>query len=481
MRPVTVTNLNSLNFDDANNDGTEDDAYDTDLDTTNGNWTPIGSATLGGRFTATFAGNGYTISNMSVAITSIGGNAGLFGSTGVGAVIRNVGLIGVSVQGGSANNNNAGGLVGINDNATIIGSYVTGSVVGDGGAAGGLVGLNTLGTIIGSYATGSVSGNDRIGGLVGQNDNGTISNSYATGSVTGSSEVGGLVGRSVGGAISNSYAIGVVTGIGINVGGLVGSGFGDVTVNSYWNTDTSGQAMSAVGEGRSTRQLVTPTTASVGSTYVTWSTDVWDFGTRLQYAGLRLPLSTDDCTVGAGTPLCTHRPADPDVPVASISAADPTTITEGEVATFTVALDRRCTCGRANDQCWCDPEWQLYSRFGTGRTVVIAEGATTGTLTVSTADDNLDESDGIITAVINAGAGYTVGTPSTAMVTVNDDDVLLASISAADPTTITEGDRCDLHGDPGQGGTCGRANDQCCCDRERQLYSGFGTDDGGHC
>ena len=41
-------------------------------------------------------------------------------------------------------------------------------------------------------------------------------------------------------------------------------------------------------------------------------------------------------------------------------------------------------------------------------TVVIAEGATTGTLTVSTEDDSLDETDGAITAVINAGAGYTV-------------------------------------------------------------------------
>ena len=49
-------------------------------------------------------------------------------------------------------------------------------------------------------------------------------------------------------------------------------------------------------------------------------------------------------------------------------------------------------------------------------------GATTGTLAVSTADDNLDEPDGSITVRITTGAGYTVGTMSTALVTVNDND-----------------------------------------------------------
>ena len=77
-------------------------------------------------------------------------------------------------------------------------------------------------------------------------------------------------------------------------------------------------------------------------------------------------------------------------------------------------------------------------------TVVIAAGATTGMLTVSTEDDSLDETDGIITAELNAGTGYTVGAPNTAMVTVSDNDVApplddpVASITA-DTTTITEG------------------------------------------
>ena len=77
-------------------------------------------------------------------------------------------------------------------------------------------------------------------------------------------------------------------------------------------------------------------------------------------------------------------------------------------------------------------------------TVVIAEGATTGTLTVPTADDNLDEPDGSITAELTTGAGYTVGTPSTALVTVNDNDIPDPDAPVvritAEPTPITEGD-----------------------------------------
>ena len=55
--------MRSLDFNDANNDGNHDDAYDTDLDTANGNWTAIGDFNRG-----TFDGNGNTISNMSVDI-----------------------------------------------------------------------------------------------------------------------------------------------------------------------------------------------------------------------------------------------------------------------------------------------------------------------------------------------------------------------------------------------------------------------------
>ena len=135
---------------------------------------------------------------------------------------------------------------------------------------------------------------------------------------------------------------------------------------------------------------------------------------------------------------------DNDDPVASISAADPTTIIEGATATFTVTLSSAAPADGLTINVDVTESGSYIEDGSTPTTVVIAEGATTGTLAVMTADDNLDESDGSITVVINAGTGYTVGTLSTAMVTVNDNDIPdpdapAARISAADPTTITEG------------------------------------------
>ena len=148
-------------------------------------------------------------------------------------------------------------------------------------------------------------------------------------------------------------------------------------------------------------------------------------------------------TVGTGnTAMVTVN--DNDDPVASISAADPSPIIEGADATFTVTLDSAAPVGGLT----INVDVTDIGRYIDGsapETVVIAEGATTGTLTVRTEDDAADETAGSITAELTAGTGYTVGTPSTATVTVNDDDdapppdAPVASISAADPTPITEG------------------------------------------
>ena len=474
--------VRSLDFNDANNDGNADDAYDTDLDTTNGNWRPIGRD-FANSFSGTFDGNGNTISNMSVAITSA--SAGLFGTIGADTVIRDVGLVGVSVRSDAFS---AGGLVGDNE-GTIRDSYATGSVTG-GGDIGGLVGDNR-GTIRDSYATGSVTGGGDIGGLVGDNrgtirdsyatgsvsgDNenefasigglvgyneGTIRDSYATGSVTGGGDIGGLVGANNGGTIRDSYATGSVTGGGENefasIGGLVGYNEGTIR-NSYWNTETSGQLASDGGIGQNTLQLVTPTSRT-GSIYESWTAEstalpgelLWDFGDNRQYPGLRLPLSTADCTVGAGTPLCTHRPADPDDPVASITA-NPLPITEGTAATFRVTLGSAAPAGGLTINV-AVTESGNYIAATAPATVFIAAGARTGTLAVLTEDDDLGERSGSITVRITTGAGYTVAPPpdNAAVETVLDNETPVASITAADPTTITEfGGYCQqLSAEPG--------------------------------
>ncbi|MCT7535790.1 filamentous hemagglutinin N-terminal domain-containing protein [Aliarcobacter cryaerophilus] len=161
-------------------------------------WNPIGD--FSNKFTGTFDGLGFTISNLYINRPNQD-YVGLFGYTN-NATIKNIGLENLSIGGKDF----VGGLVGLNNNGTISNSYALGSVGSGatGSIVGGLVGFNN-GTIENSYATGNVTGQIGVGGLVGYNYNGTISNSYASGTVTGQNNVGGLVGNNYNGTISNSF------------------------------------------------------------------------------------------------------------------------------------------------------------------------------------------------------------------------------------------------------------------------------------
>ena len=151
-----------------------------------------------------------------------------------------------------------GGLVGLTSYLASD-SYATGSVTGN-LSVGGLVGLNSDHSKVNHcYATGSVAGNYSVGDLVGDN-RGPVSCSYATGDVTGIEDVGGLVGWNYAwGIVSNSYATGSVIGDSY-VGGLVGKNYDDGTYagnvsNSFWDTETSGMAVSGGGIGKTTAQM----------------------------------------------------------------------------------------------------------------------------------------------------------------------------------------------------------------------------------
>ena len=121
----------------------------------------------------------------------------------------------------------------------------------------------------------------------------------------------------------------------------------------------------------------------------------------------------------------------PVVPQITISAGT-TPITEGTAATFTITATPA-------------PETALtvnVSITETGSvisgtpssTITISANETTATLTVATNDDNIDEEDGVITAALQAGTGYTAGTPSSASVTVNDNDLPPNSPATGAPT-----------------------------------------------
>jgi hypothetical protein len=249
-----------------------------------------------------FDGNGHKISNLSFNFSFVS-KVGLFGQLASDGTAHDMAAENINVSACS----HVGGLVGWNE-GNVSDSYSTGSVTGD-EDVGGLVG-KSYGTVSNSYSTGSVTGDEYVGGLVGQNHRGNVGNSYSKNNVTGREAVGGLVGVNYFGIVSNSYSGGSVAG-GYVVGGLVGGNAGDVSdcystgsvtgedfiggllgtngkgstvsnsystgsvtcagnvclevgglvnglgivSNSFWDTETSGQAASDGGTGKTTAEM----------------------------------------------------------------------------------------------------------------------------------------------------------------------------------------------------------------------------------
>ena len=261
------------------NTGTITDSYATG-NVTGGGENVGGLTGRGGNITASYA---------TGKVTGESGNVG--GLVGSGWNITDSHATG-SVTGESGN---VGGLTGWGGNITA--SYATGNVTGA-SSVGGLVGSG--GNITASYATGNVTGESGyVGGLAGTCSSCSITASYATGSVTSRGSTGGLVGYGNSATIIDRYAVGSVTGDN-TAGGLVGycyyprtSSYWCRTTSSYWDTQTTGQARSGSGAGKTTREMQRPTGPT--GIYAEWDPEYWDFGTSRQYPVLKY----DGMDVGA--------------------------------------------------------------------------------------------------------------------------------------------------------------------------------------
>ena len=193
-------------------------SLDADLDLTGTAWTPIGAT---GSFNGSFNGNYHTITGMTIGSESEKASyteAGLFGSVGKGAAIRNVGVINAAIYNKTTTDPSVGLLAaGISENSIVESCWATGTIYSDTTSpyysyVGGLVGKVTVNnynegidhdyirrcsvnaTVIAPkyYAGGLVSqidwGNDSYGSL-------TIEDCYVTGLVQGGYAAGGFLGQ----------------------------------------------------------------------------------------------------------------------------------------------------------------------------------------------------------------------------------------------------------------------------------------------
>ncbi len=249
-----------------------------------------GRDATGTPFTGVFDGHGHTISHLTIKGKDY---VGLFGCLLWPAEVRNLGVVDVDITGSAG----VGGLVGYNgvysgegyagggvvtqchSSGVVSGHSYVGGVVGRNfndevdsvtvsyssaavngtDSVGGLVGSNE-GRVIHCYSTGVVSGKNQVGGLVGHNYYGFVSQCFSSGPVSGTGDcVGGLVGYNSGGNVVQCYSTGAVSGTEY-IGGLVGSNNQGRVVACFWDIQTSGQATSAGGTGKTTAQMRDPNT-----------------------------------------------------------------------------------------------------------------------------------------------------------------------------------------------------------------------------
>ena len=122
-------------------------------------------------------------------------------------------------------------------------------------------------------------------------------------------------------------------------------------------------------------------------------------------------------------------------PAVSVTAGT-SPVTEGTDVEFTLTATPAPAAPLTVAVMWSDP-----GSFLTGARPSEVTIPTSGEVrvTASTEDDSADEADGTVTLTVTGGSGYTVGTPSSADVTVTDDDVTPTVSVAADTSPVTEG------------------------------------------
>ncbi len=189
---------------------------------------PIGDST--NRFTGTFDGQRYTISDLYINRPSTD-RIGLFGD--VDGNVESVKMIDGEIT-GKHYVGLLGGFIGGHCNNIKVSGIVSGED-DVGGVAGRFSRYSTHRRL---YSEVNVSGNDKIGGITGSNGRGRIIDSYATGNVNGNEDVGGIVGYATNSwdIIRNTYSMGNVTGVS-NVGALIGRLVDSELGYSFANSD----------------------------------------------------------------------------------------------------------------------------------------------------------------------------------------------------------------------------------------------------
>ncbi len=177
-----------------------------------------------------------------------------------------------------------------------------------------------------------------------------------------------------------------------------------------------------------------PATATVTLTAVPDSLDE-GAGETVTVAIGTVETNADGGAAASGSLSFTITDDDDPLPAVTVAAGPPGVTAEGTAAVFTLTVAPAPTAALAVNYTVADADGADFVAAGDegAKTLTIAAAATTATVTVPTAQDTTDEPDGPVTLRLAAGAGYRLGDPSSAMVTVSDDDATtLPGLSISD-------------------------------------------------
>ena len=131
----------------------------------------------------------------------------------------------------------------------------------------------------------------------------------------------------------------------------------------------------------------------------------------------------------------------------TITISGGSAVTEGTAASFTVTASEAPSAALTVNLSVAETSGTNSDFVASGdegsKTATIAANMTTATFTVATQGDNVDEPNGSVRVTVSSGTGYTVGSASSASVTVNDDDaaptgITLSLTDASDPNNIVD-------------------------------------------
>ena len=147
-----------------------------------------------------------------------------------------------------------------------------------------------------------------------------------------------------------------------------------------------------------------------------------------------VPANAAQDAAGNGNTAATRASSTYAVPAITIVAGT-SPVTEGTPAVFTLSRTGSTTAALTVNVTVSETGGDMVAAANEGaRTVTFLANSATATLSVATASDSIDEANSVVTATVSADTGspasYSVATPASAMVTVQDNDTRGVKVSA---------------------------------------------------